>query len=95
MATISPFPGAQFLEMVDDKGVALPGSPALVQTPNMGTANFTGYTTVGSSTLTVTAMNAYTGPSSWAAYSSGTVSSPSRSPPTPALSLDLSSLSRA
>ena len=62
----SPFPGAQFLEMVDDKGVALPGSPALVQTPNMGTANFTGYTTVGSATLTVTAMNAYTGSSSWA-----------------------------
>ena len=68
-----PFPGAQFIEMVDAiKGAALPGSPALVQTPNMGTANFTGYTTVGSATLTVTAMNAYTGSSSWAAYSSGT-----------------------
>ena len=39
----SSFPGSQFLEMVDAiTGAALPGSPALVQTPNMGTANFTG-----------------------------------------------------
>jgi hypothetical protein len=60
------------VEMVDDKGNPLPGSPALIQTPNMGTANFTGYTTVSSGTLNVTSMNAYTGSSSWAAYSSGT-----------------------
>jgi hypothetical protein len=56
----SPFPGAQFLSMVDAvTGAALPGSPALVQTPNMGTANFTGWTTIGSSTLNVSGMNAY------------------------------------
>jgi hypothetical protein len=56
----SPFPGAQFVEMVDDKGNPLPGSPALVQTPNQGTANFTGWTTIGSTVLNVTAMNPYT-----------------------------------
>ena len=57
----SALPGAQFLSVVDEKGNALPGSPALVQTPNMGTANFTGFTTTSSATMNVTAMNsAYT-----------------------------------
>jgi len=56
----SPFPGAQFLEMVDDKGNPLPGSSALVPIPNQGTANFTGWTTIGSATLNVTGMNSYT-----------------------------------
>lgn len=40
----SPFPGAQFLHMVDDQGNALPGAPALVPIPNQGSANWTGYT---------------------------------------------------
>ncbi len=56
----SAFPGAQSLEMVDDKGNALPGSPALVQTPNQGTSNFTGWTAASSAVLTVTALNSYT-----------------------------------
>ena len=52
-----PFPGAQFLEMVDAvTGAALPGSPALIQIPNMGTASLTGWTTVSSSTLNVSGM---------------------------------------
>ncbi len=63
------FAGAQFLSMVDEKGNPLPGSPALVQSPNMGTANFTGSTTIGSATLTVSAMNPYTITS--AAWSNG------------------------
>ena len=46
--------------MVDDKGNALPGSPALVQTPNQGTSNFTGWTAASSAVLTVTALNSYT-----------------------------------
>jgi hypothetical protein len=65
----SPLPGAQFLSMVDEKGNPLPGSPALVQTPNMGTANFTAATTIGSATMNVSAMNPYTITS--AAWSNG------------------------
>ena len=56
----SPFPGAQFLTMVDDKGNPLPGAPALVPYLNQGTANFTGFTTVSSQTMNVTATNPYT-----------------------------------
>ena len=60
----SAFPGAQFASFVDDRGNALPGAPALVPWLNQGTANFTGYVTVGtqspsSPALTVTAMNSY------------------------------------
>ena len=60
----SLFPGAQFLEMVDDKGNPLPGSPAFVQTPNMGTTNFTGFTIINtqspsSPAMTVLSMNPY------------------------------------
>ena len=44
--------------MVDEKGNALPGSPALVPFLNQGTSNFTGSTT--GAVLTVTAMNPYT-----------------------------------
>ena len=40
----SKFPGAQFIHMVDDKGNALNGAPALVPWLNRGTANATGYT---------------------------------------------------
>jgi hypothetical protein len=40
----SDFPGSQSLEMVDDKGNALPGSPALVPYLNQGTASQIGYT---------------------------------------------------
>jgi hypothetical protein len=54
-----PSPGFQFLEMSDDKGVALPGSPALVTTPNQGTASVTGWTTIGSTTLNVSGMTAF------------------------------------
>ena len=43
----SAFPGAQFASFVDDRGNALPGAPALVPWLNEGTANFTGYVTVG------------------------------------------------
>jgi hypothetical protein len=56
----SGFAGAQFLSMVDDEGNALPGSPALVQIPNMGAADFVGSTTSGSAVLTVSAMNPHT-----------------------------------
>lgn len=61
----SPFPGAQFIHMVDDKGIPLNGAPALISYPNQGTANFQGYTVVNtqspsSPALTVTAMNPYT-----------------------------------
>ena len=60
----SSFPGAQFVSLVDDKGVALSGSPALVPWLNQGTANFTGYTLANtqspsSPALIVTAMNSY------------------------------------
>ena len=54
----SSFPGAQFLTMVDEKGNALPGSPALVPFLNQGTSNFIGSTT--GAALAVSAMNAYT-----------------------------------
>jgi hypothetical protein len=66
----SAFPGSQFFEMVDDKGVPVVGSPALVPYLNQGTANFTG--AVAGAVLTASAMNAYTGTGSWASYSSGT-----------------------
>ncbi len=73
----SDFPGSQSLEMVDDKGNALPGAPALVPTPNQGDASMIGYTLVNtqspsSPALVVTALNTYTGSGSWAAYNSGT-----------------------
>ena len=61
----SPFPGAHFMHMVDDKGNALPGAPALVPWTNQGTANFTGYTQAGTQSssataaLQVTALNPY------------------------------------
>lgn len=47
----SSFPGAPFLTMVDEKGNALPGSPALIPYLNQGTANFTGFI-AGPSTIT-------------------------------------------
>lgn len=62
----SPFPGAQFISMVNEKGNSLPGSPALVPWLNQGTANFTGYTLAGTQAtgptpaLNVTTMNSYT-----------------------------------
>lgn len=54
----SQFPGTAFVSATDDKGVALPGSPALVQGSNMAVAAMTGYTTIGSQLLTVTGMPA-------------------------------------
>jgi hypothetical protein len=62
----SAFPGSAFISMVDDKGNALPGSPALVTSSlNLGTANFTGYVLASAQSpstpaLVVTAMNPYT-----------------------------------
>jgi hypothetical protein len=61
----SPTPGFQFAEMSDEKGNALPGSPALVTIPNMATANFTGATNTtaqssSSQALNVSAMIPYT-----------------------------------
>jgi hypothetical protein len=48
----SPFPGAQIISMVDDKGNALPGAPAVMPVPNQGDANFTGYTVVNTQSPT-------------------------------------------
>ena len=56
----SATPGFQFLTMTDDKGNALPGAPALSQNPNQSTASWTGFTTVSSATMNVTAMTPYT-----------------------------------
>jgi hypothetical protein len=53
-------PGFQYAAFDDSTGASLPGSPAVVTTPNMGAVSFQGYTVVGSQpALTVTAMNAY------------------------------------
>jgi hypothetical protein len=57
----SAFPGSAALSMTDDKGNALPGSPALVPNLNQATAFFNGYTVAGtqspsSPALTVTSM---------------------------------------
>jgi hypothetical protein len=71
----SPFPGAHFLSMVDDKGNVLPGAPALVQTPNMGTADFIGSTSIGSTTLNVSALNPHTITSAAWALGSGNLAS--------------------
>ncbi len=54
----STFPGSQALEMVDQTGTALPGSPAFVPFLNQGTSNFIGSTS--GAVLTVTAVNPYT-----------------------------------
>ena len=59
------YPGSAWLTLVDDKGNALPGSPALVPNLNQSTANFTGYVLAGAQSpstpaLNVTAMNPYT-----------------------------------
>ena len=43
----SPFPGSQFLSMIDDHGNPLQGSPALVPYLNQGATNFIGYLTTG------------------------------------------------
>jgi hypothetical protein len=54
----SAFPGSQSLEMVDDKGNPLPGSPAIVPNLNQGISSFVGYmTTGGQPQLTVTGLN--------------------------------------
>jgi hypothetical protein len=54
----SAFPGSQFLEMVDEKGNAVAGSPALVPYLNQGMSSFIGYmTTSAQPQLTVTALN--------------------------------------
>lgn len=71
------FPGSQSLEIVDDKGNAVPGSPALVPYLNQGTASQIGYTVTGAQSpstpaLNVTALNTYTGSGSWASYNSST-----------------------
>jgi hypothetical protein len=67
------FPGSQSLEIVDEKGNSVPGSPALVPYLNQGTSNFTGYTVTGAQpALVVTGLNTYTGSGSWAAYNSST-----------------------
>jgi hypothetical protein len=71
----SPFPGAQFMSIVDEKGNALPGAPALVQNPNMGTADFIGSTSASSATMNVSAMNPHTITSAAWALGSGTLAS--------------------
>ena len=50
----SSFPGSQAIEMVDNTGASLTGSPALVTYPNQGQESFTGSITSG--VLTVTSL---------------------------------------
>ena len=71
----SPFPGGQFVHMVDDKGNPLPGAPAVFPWLNQGTANATGYVLANtqspsSPALTITAVNPY--PITGASYNATT-----------------------
>jgi hypothetical protein len=71
----SPFPGAQFVAMVDRNGNSLPGSPALVPWLNQGAVTFTGYTVAGTQSPSTPALNVTAMQStnvSTASYSGGT-----------------------
>jgi hypothetical protein len=56
----SPFPGAQFMAAVDEKGNPLPGSPSLIPFLNQGTSNFVGSTSGAVLTIAPGGMNPYT-----------------------------------
>jgi hypothetical protein len=57
----SNFPGSQTIEMSDDKGNALPGSPAVVPFLNQGfTSTYTSLTTGSSNALTISAIPSFT-----------------------------------